>query len=154
MSCVDGITFKFIEEEDIVGYEDEVETRYHGYGIVYDYRSDGELALRYRPAKLKTAQMALKSNDFFLLMPFTTKLTNFQIEWTKRFWGGSYRRLNCRYCGGNAHGEIEVAIHQVIPYRRPPKGAKEMKVISDPFFVFRAKGMSAHCPKCGLENKE
>ncbi len=153
MSSVDGITFNFIEEEDIAGYEDEVESRYNGYGVVYDYRQDGELALRYRPDTLKLVQMVLKSNDFFLLIPFTTRLPDFQIIWAKRFWVGSYRKLTCKYCGATAHGHIEVSIHRVIPYRRPPKGAKEMKVKSDPFYVFKAKGMSARCTNCGLESE-
>ncbi len=154
MSYVNGINFKFIEEEEIVGYEDEVESKYSGYGVVYDYRQDGELFQRYRPEKLQVAQTVLKSNDAFLLIPLTTGLPDFQIVWTKRFWGGSYRKLICKYCGANAQGLIEVAIHRVIPYRRPPKGAKEMKVKSDPFYVFKAKGMSAHCIKCGLESEK
>ncbi len=154
MSYVHGITFTFIEEEDIVGYEDEVDTKYEGYGIVYDYKADGELSLRYRPDNSKLTRTVLKSNDAFLLIPFTTSLTNFQIVWAKRFWGGSYRKLTCRYCGGDASGDIKAVIHRVIAYRRPPKGAKELKVALEPFYVFRAKTMSAHCTKCGLQNEQ
>lgn len=153
MSHVDGITFKFIEEEDIAEYEDEVESRYYGYGVVYDYKQDGELFQRYRPDKLKLVQAVLKSNDAFLLIPFTTRLPDFQIIWAKRFWGGSYRKLICKYCGGDANGNLEVAIRSVIAYRRPPRGAKELKVKSDSFYVFKAQSMLAHCSKCGLESQ-
>ena len=63
----------------------------------------------------------------------------------------------CNYCGGSAVGEAKISLLEITIYKRPPKGAKDLKIqlkcggnywYKSPY-VYRVRNTSAYCEKCG-----
>jgi len=56
--------------------------------------------------------------------------------------------LICSYCSGRANGRATVHLYKLEIYKRPPPGAKDLKVIISTEFVYKIH-WSLICDQCG-----
>jgi len=82
----------------------------------------------------------------------------FTVEWKETLWSGfldiipysTKGKLICIYCQGVAYADLVVRLFRLRIYKRPPSGARDLKVELKNFspYVYQISG-SIYCQDCG-----
>lgn len=135
-----------ILEEEIIMYEDDQrllredgEYSLNEYAIKVDDYLYNYYLLPARPPSLKHAKIAVMNTVLY------GHFGNFRTSISP-----DEEKFICAYCGGDAIGEAEVFLRKITIYKRPPKGAKDMKInAGNSPYIYRLGTRAAYCKKCG-----
>ena len=170
MSYQRGIHIDFNLDPELQVYEDEVTIQDAPYGYqsrlvtIKEPEPARYFALQVpigdetaTPGSVESAKHWLTSLDRLPPAPFKPSYRSrdkglLYAVFTARERYESWKVLECDYCGGDGRAQISIALRPITVIKRPPDGARDLRVVAQILVAHRYVSGEITCARCGRKH--